>query len=447
MDITENELRTALPSMLFRKYFYPTLFGMLGVSLVTMTDGVFVGQGCGADGVAVVNLIWAPCMLFLGLGLMLGMGSSVVASVALAQDRVRSARRNISQSLYVGCIVTTVIVMIMLVCPSLTVKILGASDTLMQGAIDYMMFMLPGMIIHIWAIIGLFHLRADGNPRLAMWATILPGLVNILLDYIFIYPMDMGAKGAALGTSLSYICGTSIVVVYLTRFSIYLRLENPFKPDTWQRVGYNIWIHCKIGVSGLLGESIVALTMFMGNIMTMRYIGDDGVGAFGIICYYLPFVFMIGNAIAQSAQPIISYNYGLKDSKRVKMTESVAIRTAICCGLIVASAFLFLKTGLTALFLPVSSQAGELAVSAFPYYALCAPFYIFNIASIGYFQSIKRILPAIVFALLRGPVFLVPLFILFPSLMGINGIWLALPMSEIATSSCIVCYYIYNHNK
>lgn len=102
MEITDKELQTSPIHSLFRKYFYPTLGGMLAVSLVTVTDGIFVGNGVGADGVAAVNLVWAPLMLFVGLGLMLGMGSSVAASIALAKGDVITARRHVTQSMIFG---------------------------------------------------------------------------------------------------------------------------------------------------------------------------------------------------------------------------------------------------------------------------------------------------------------------------------------------------------
>ena len=446
MEITDKELRTSPIHALFRRYFYPTLGGMLAVSLVTVTDGIFVGNGVGADGVAAVNLVWAPLMLFVGLGLMLGMGSSVAASIALAKEDVMTARRHVTQCMIIGFLTVSSVVSVMFISPTATVRILGASDTLTGVSVEYLIYILPGFLFDIFAMIGLFVLRVDGNPKLAMWCTLLRALVNIILDYVLIFPLGMGIKGAAIATSLSYVVGAAVVLVYLTGYARSLRLLNPINSASWKGWLNNLWLQCKIGVSGMLGEGVMALTMFLGNIMTMKYLGDAGVGAFGLICYYLPFIFLVGNSIAQGAQPIISFNYGYGDLQRVKSTERVAIKTAIISGLIMGTLFLLWRYPLTDIFLSVESTSGNIAVSAFPYYSLCAIPYIFNIASIGYFQSIGKVAPSIVFSLLRGPIFLIPSFLLLPTAIGVTGIWIALAVSELLTAVCI-CGYYWKHHK
>ena len=422
MEITDKVLLTSPIHSLFRRYFYPTLGGMLAVSLVTVTDGIFVGNGVGADGVAAVNLVWAPLMLFIGLGLMLGMGSSVAASITLAKGDEITARRHITQSMIVVFLAVSFVVSVMFISPAATVRLLGASDTLTGVSVEYLIYILPGFLFDIFAMIGLFVLRVDGNPKLAMWCTVLRALVNILLDYVLIFPLEMGIKGAAIATSLSYVVGAAVVLVYLTGYARLLRLLNPINPASWKGWLNNLWLQRKIGVSGMLG-------------------------AFGLICYYLPFVFLVGNSIAQEAQPIISFNYGYGDFQRMKSTERVAIKTAITSGLTMGALFMFGKYPLTDIFLPVESTAGNIAVSAFPYYSLCALPYIFNITSIGYFQSIGKVAPSVVFSLLRGPVFLIPSFLLLPPTIGVTGIWIALAISELLTAACICAYYWTHHNK
>ncbi|MDE5915409.1 MAG: MATE family efflux transporter, partial [Duncaniella sp.] len=185
----------------------------------------------------------------------------------------------------------------------------------------------------------------------------------------------------------------------------------------------------------------------MGNLMFMRYMGDDGVGAFSIACYYCPFVFMIGNAIAQSAQPIISYNYGLDQRTRVAATERLAIITSIICGATVTVAFNLFPESMVGLFLDMDTEAAEIAVAGFPLYSTAFIFFIFNLTAIGYFQSVEKVLPSIVFALLRGVLFLIPSFIILPVIMGDNGIWLALAASEVMTSVSIIGYYLFVRRK
>ena len=206
----------------------------------------------------------------------------------------------------------------------------------------------------------------------------------------------------------------------------------------------NIGNQCRIGVSALLGEATMGMLMLMGNLVFMHYLGNDGVGAFSIACYYCPFVFMIGNAIAQSAQPIISYNYALGNKTRVAATERLAIISAVICGLGISAAFVFAPSSMVHLFLSPGTSSAAIAAGGFPLFAIAFVFFIFNLTAIGYFQSVEMIVPALVFALLRGAVFLIPAFILMPLLLGNSGIWLALAVSEILTSLSIAVYYLYS---
>lgn len=170
----------------------------------------------------------------------------------------------------------------------------------------------------------------------------------------------------------------------------------------------------------------MAMLMFVGNHVFMQCLGDDGVGAFSIACYYTPFVFMVGNAIAQSAQPIISYNFGLGRGDRVSATERIALFTSVACGLVITAAFALFPNVLVGLFISTDNPAARLAIDGFPYFSTAFVFFILNLSVIGYYQSIERVKPATVLALLRGFIFLVPSFYLLPRFMGVHGIWFAL---------------------
>lgn len=187
--------------------------------------------------------------------------------------------------------------------------------------------------------------------------------------------------------------------------------------------------------------------MFIGNQVFMKYLGDDGVGAFGIACYYAPFIFMVGNAIAQSAQPILSYNYGMNLRHRVVQTEKMALRTAMICGIAVTMFFNLFPEWLVELFLPLDNAAAQIAVAGLPLFSLGFICFIMNLTAIGYFQSLEKIGAATTFALLRGLIILVPAFYLLPMVLGDKGIWLAMPASEILTMLSILGYYFFNRVK
>ena len=191
----------------------------------------------------------------------------------------------------------------------------------------------------------------------------------------------------------------------------------------------------------------MAVLIFMGNYVFMRYLGDDGVGAFGIVCYYTPFIFMIGNAIAQSAQPIISYNFGLGAHVRVREAERTALITAAICGLTVTAAFVLLPEWLVGLFVGLDNEAAKIAVDGFPYFAAGFIFFIFNVTAVGYFQSVERVRPATTFALMRGFIVLIPSFLIMPGLIGTHGIWLAMPVAEALTALAVTGFYLKRRGK
>ncbi|MDE6489919.1 MAG: MATE family efflux transporter [Muribaculaceae bacterium] len=427
---------------LFKIYFVPTLLGMLSLCAVTATDGIFVGRGCGSDALAAVNICIAPTMVMMGIGLMLGVGASVVASVHMANGNVKAARINISQSLLVATFVSVLFLVATLSSTSATGRVLGSSESLLPLVRDYMPWIFAACLFQLWCAIGLFVVRLDGSPKYAMWCNVLPGLLNVVLDYVFIFPLGMGVKGAALATCISCMVGGCMVMSYLVWLASTLKLIRiKASAKSFMLMLRNIGYQCKIGISALLGEATMGVLMLMGNLVFMHYLGDDGVGAFSIACYYCPFVFMIGNAIAQSAQPIISFNYGLGEHQRVVMTERLAIVTAIVCGLAVTCAFVLFPELMVGLFLSADTASAGIAVAGFPFYASAFVFFIFNLTAIGYFQSVEKVVPSVVFALLRGVVFLVPAFIFLPWWYGDYGIWCALGVSEMLTAVVITIYY------
>ena len=303
-------------------------------------------------------------------------------------------------------------------------------------------------MFQVWCAIGLFVVRLDGSPKYAMWCNVLPGLMNVVLDYVFIFPLGMGVRGAALATFLSSMAGGIMVLCYLGWFASSLRLirvklSRRSLALTLRNIGYQ----CKIGISALLGEATMGVLMLMGNLMFMRYMGDDGVGAFSIACYYCPFVFMIGNAIAQSAQPIISYNYGLGQNVRVRATERLAIITAVVCGLAVTVAFVFFPKSMVGLFLDPTTPAAGIAISGFPEYSAAFVFFYLQSDCHWVFPECGEGGAVGGICVAQGVVLLVPSFMLLPMALGGDGIWLALAFSECATSVVIVGYYMYGRRR
>ncbi len=441
------DLSTLSIPRLFGRYFIPTLFGMLSISAMTAIDGIFVGHAVGADGIAAINICVPIFMLVTGLGLMMGAGCSVVASIHMARQKLKAARINVTQAWIFATLVIVLLIAAVMLFPSATGRLLGSTEALLPLVRDYMMGFMPGELFSVWLALMLFIIRLDGSPQLAMWCNVIGAVANIVLDWLMIIVFGWGVFGAAVASSLSMFIGAVIVVWYMFFHARHLR---PIKLK-WSRRSLlyslrNISYQCVIGFSGLVGEGTMAVLALVGNYVFGHWLGDAGIGAFGIVCYYTPFVFMIGNAVAQSAQPIISYNYGSGDTRRVHSTLRVALLTALACGLVGTAAFVLFPVPLVALFISSSEEAFHIAVEGFPIIATSFVFFITNLTCIGYFQSLERVRPAMTFALMRGLVLLVPSFIILPMLLGETGIWLALAVSEMLTTLGIVGYEWWRHS-
>ena len=435
-------------SRLFTKMFIPTLLGMVSWSLLTVIDGIFVGRGVGSSGIAAINICYPIFLVLTGFALMVGMGASVVASIHLSQNNVKAARINVTQAMWFSTFVAIGVMIFALLAPEQISYMLGASQTLMPLVRDYLVYLIPSGIMLMWSIVGLFIIRLDGSPKYAMWCNVVPAMLNIFFDWLFIFPLGMGVKGAAIASAISTVIGGVMAFVYLVKYAGTLKMSGvKMSPISLTLSIRNIAYQCKIGFSALLGELTMAFVLFAGNYVFMKYLGDAGVGAYGVACYYTPFVFMFGNSIAQSAQPIVSYNFGLGRWDRVHKTLSISIRAAVLSSLFSIIAFTLFPEQLVHLFIADSDPAAQIAIEGFPYFATGFLFFIMNLVAIGFLQSIKRVAPATVFALLRGVVFLFPAFLLLPSVLGVKGMWFALPLSELLTFIVVVGYMFFKRSR
>lgn len=165
--------------------------------------------------------------------------------------------------------------------------------------------------------------------------------------------------------------------------------------------------------------------------MTMLH--EDGVAAFAIVCYLFPVIFSVNNAVAQSAQPIISYNYGAGEEQRVSRALRVAVYAGLLCGVGVLMLLVAGDHLIVSAFLSRSEPAYELAINGMPWFATCSLFFALNVVFIGYYQSITMAKRAMVFTFLRGVVFSVVGFLVLPRLLGVIGLWTAIPAAELLT--------------
>lgn len=434
--------REDIPS-LFRRMLYPTLLGMLFTAMFTITDGIFVGRGLGSDSLAAVNIV-APLFLFsTGIGLMFGMGASVVASIHLSAGRIKSARINMTQAIVVSSLFLILCTVLILLFPDTVLSLFGCSERLIPLAKSYLYGFVPFLTINALLCSCGFFIRLSGSPSYAMLCAVVAAVLNIILDYLLIFIFEWGLFGAAIATGIGTIVGAMMMLWYLAKSSNLLHFT-PVKLSrnslrlTTRNVGYM----CKLGFSSFLCELAIASMMVCGNYVFMRQLGEDGVAAFSIACYFFPIIFMLYNSIAQSAQPIISYNYGANNMDRVRQALVVALKTVLICGTFLVAMTSLLSSQIVSMFIDSSAPAHAIASKGLPLFALGFIPFAVNMVSIGYFQSVERVKSATTVTILRGFIFMILSFAVLPVIFGNSGMWLAVPASELLTLLVVVTIYL-----
>lgn len=305
--------------------FFPTLVGMLFNSILNLCDGMFVGHGVGSDALAAINIVAPLFLTCTGIGLMFGIGASVICGIRLAENNEKSARIIATQAIIAGAIIFLIVIALCLLFTRQILYMLGCSPALESYARDYILWILPGLLFLYLQCAGMMLIRQDGAPKYAMAIQIVAAMLNIFLDWLMVFPLGWGLKGAAIATSISCIIGGLMVLGYL----VFAAQKLKFYPLKWTgkalRLGLrNIGYMARVGLATFIAEAAMGIMMVTGNYMFMDYLGEAGVAAFSIGCYLFPLIFSINNAVAQSAQPIISFNYGAGDAARVRQTQGVA---------------------------------------------------------------------------------------------------------------------------
>ncbi len=432
---------------LFKDIFFPTLLGLTFNTVFILTDGIFVGNGIGANGLACVNLVAPIMMLVTGFGMMFGTGCSVVAAIHLSQNNEKAARINVTQAFITSVVLGVLLGIIFYSCPGRILHALGVSDNLMALAKDYYLWFIPTCLFLVFQIIGGFVIRLDGSPRYAMFANIVPAVVNIILDFTFIFPCEMGLMGAALATDIGTGVGTLMVLYYVIFKSKTLRLYRLKRTMTSVRLSLrNVGYMMNIGFSAFVGEFAISVMMFTGNVMFGKYLGDDGIAAFSVICYLFPVVYMVYDAVALSAQPIISFNYGAGLLDRVWRVFRYGSGLSVGFSLVIFVLFCFFAPTIISVFLERGSDSFEAAAGGLPFFALGFIFMSFNIVAIVYFQSIERAVFSTILMTLRGIVFPVAAFIVLPEMMGIKGLWLSVAFAEILATLITFGWFVKNRS-
>ncbi len=419
------ELGTEPIGKLLFKYSLPAVAGMVVASLYNVVDSIFIGRGVGALAISGLAITFPVMNLTFALGLLVGMGGAAVSSIRLGEKDFAAADNVLGITLKLSLINGAAFGLISLLILDPLLILFGASRDTLPYARDFMQIILLGLPV-TYAMFNLNHvMRSSGYPRKAMLSLVMTVAVNIILAPIFIFILDWGIRGAAFATLLAQTAG----LLWVLRHFLDKGSTLHFKPGIYTMNRSVIKNMMLIGMSPFLVNVTACLVVVLINTGVQQYGSDLAVGAFGIINRVTMLMVMIVVGLTQGMQPILGYNYGAKQLDRVKLTLRYGIIVSFAITTFGFVIFEIFPRAIAAAFttdetlISLSVTGLHIVTAAFP---LVGP----QIVISNFFQSIGRARLAIFLALSRQVLYLIPCLLLLPGFLGLDGIWLGMPISD-----------------
>ena len=407
------------------KLTIPAFMGMFVMTLYNVIDTIFIGHYVGTDGIAGLSIEFPIQMLAMGMGMLTGMGGASVVSRLIGAQNVARAERALGNALCLNIILSTVIMVVGLSAAEFWLGLVGASETIMPYALDYMTFILVGMIFQTFSMANNGLITSEGNARVAMMGMVIGAGSNIVLDALFIIPLDMGIKGAAIATTLAHLISAIYFLNYWIRGKGYLRIQ---LKNFILELGIikDIMI---MGVSALGRTFAGSLSAIFVNRALAEYGGDYAISTFGILNRIMMFATMPGMVVGHGLQPILGYNFGAKryDLALKSIKIAMTVSTSWC---IIA---FFLLYFVPAPFIQIFSSDTELIeMASSASRNIFLVLYLMGLVFTGsmVFMAIGKAKEAFITSITQRALFLVPLVFILPPAMGIDGVWLSFPVSD-----------------
>ena len=419
------------------EFSIPAIIGMLVNAIYNIVDRMFIGNApeLGAIGLAGISICYPVTLVLMAISLMIGMGGATRFSIALGQGKKEEAGKYMGNGLTLTIILGLVFMILGNVFLAPMLRLLGASKTVLPYAENYLSIILYGAVFQCIAMAGNNFSRAQGNPKNAMISQLIGAGFNILFDYIFMFPLNLGFLGAALATALSP------VVTMLICSTHYLGKNNHVefhwrKPSLRRIIGC-----CQLGVSAFFAEISSAVITIIFNMLILRIAGNIGIAAYGVVANISLVAMAILNGLAQGAQPLISQSYGKGEHDLVRKFLNWSLAAALLIELVIV----VLIYGFTDTFISIFNSEHNLQLLAYAHTGLRLYFLGFlvagiNIVLVAYFSAIDRARPAVLGSVMRGIIAIAFCAILFSQILGLNGIWLSFLGSEIITFFVILIF-------
>ncbi len=424
----------------FSRYTVLSVLGTLGVSCYILADTFFVSKGLGTSGLAALNIAIPVYNFIHGTGLMIGMGGATKFSVCKSQGNQMLVDKIYTNTIYLAVLFSIAFMLPGFFCPRQLAFVLGADMTILEMTAVYLRWLLLFSPAFILNDVLLCFVRNDANPQLAMCAMLIGSFFNVIMDYIFIFPLHMGIFGAVFATGIS----PAISILMMTLH--WMKNRNSFhfagRGICMKVVQWDL----SLGFPSLIAQISSGIVMITFNSIILKLEGNTGVAAYGIIANISLVVVAIYTGIAQGAQPLVSRFYGENNREQIQAVLCYAIFTTLALSGILYVLIFVLAQPIAAIFnSECNARLQTIAVTGLKLYFISTPFVGYNIILATFFTSIERAFPAHILSLLRGLILIIPTAFILSSLWKMTGVWFAYPVTEI--SAALLGFVIYKNGK
>ena len=417
----------------FVKYVSQNIFGLLGTSCYILADTYFIAQAAGTDGVTLLNLCLPIYNFIFAIGSMIGLGAATRYAILRAQGDEK-AQRYFSNAVFCACILAVPFVLAGIFCPDGLLRLMGGDGGIVALGENYARIFLLFTPFFMCNYVVASFVRNDGDPSLAMVATLSGSLFNVVFDYIFIFPMGLGLPGAALATAISPMLSIAICSTHFLKKSNTVAFVR--KAPSLRLLAQS----CQLGISGFVGELSSGVTTTVFNFLLLRLAGNVAVAAYGVVANFALVATAIFNGVAQGAQPLVSQCYGRNEMAGAKKLLLLGCGTALGLAAVLYGVVFGFTGSLVALFNSENSALmAEFAHSGMRLYFAGYFFAGCNIVAAGYLGAVNRPTEASITSLCRGMAAIVVCSLVLSALFGMTGVWAAFPASEAITFALTLC--------
>ncbi len=409
----------------FYQYVALNISGMLGLSCYILADTFFVSNGLGANGLTALNLAIPIYSFIHGSGLMLGMGGAIKYSIFRGQKKYQNANRTFTNVIYLTVILSISFMLMGAFLSENLTHLLRADNEVFSMTKTYLQIILLFAPFFMMNDVLICFVRNDCNPRLAMAAMLIGSLSNVILDYILIFPLQMGILGAVLATGLAPIISMCIMSKHWIgkQNNFHLLKTKPSRELTRNTI--------LLGIPSFITEIASGIVMIVFNYIILRLRGNIGVAAYGIVANLSLVVTSIYTGIAQGIQPLTSRAYGYGKNEEIKRILKYAIATMLILSSCIYFTFLLIANPIVEIFNSErNAQLQQIAAAGLILYFIAIPFVGFNIILSVHFTSTEKALPAQIVSLSRGFFIVIPMTFFLSYILGMTGVWLSYPITE-----------------